>query len=423
MKLRILISMMFLLIVVPVFAQEDAVNPSELELSGTPSEICEAATPAIEPENRSYPAAEDVLETGIDYRAIICTSAGAIYLDLYEDFAPATINNFVFLAEENYYNNTIFHRVLENFMAQAGDPTGTGAGGPGYSFQDEFVGFLSFDRPGLFAMANSGPATNGSQFFITTAPTPHLNNVHTIFGEVLEGQADVVDNILLRDPSAGGDSTSLDAVVIIRDPESVLTTFEETAEVATVDTFVEGLNGLAEEGVLPPNLTFEGAESLNSEDVASRVQEDLQEGYATFLETYGHDYRVSALIEDTECNAEFIFTMLSYTVDAFDSADSATEALADDFLPGYYEAVGYTAIETGDAHYNAYTAPPSGCAEDGIALTLDIQRGRYVANVSVMFTTSIVEQVSEADLAEITATSITALFESLLGGAYQSELR
>src|SRR5688572_14124487 len=121
----------------------------------------------------------------------MCTDAGAIYIDLLEDFAPATVNNFVFLAQNNYYDNTIFHRVLEDFMAQGGDPTGTGSGGPGYQFRDEFAPFLTFDRPYLLAMANAGAGTNGSQFFITTAETPHLDFRHTIFGDVLEGQENV----------------------------------------------------------------------------------------------------------------------------------------------------------------------------------------------------------------------------------------
>ena len=124
-------------------------------------------------------------------------------VQLYPDKAPVTVNNFVFLAREGYYDGTTFHRVLEGFMAQGGDPTGTGMGGPGYEFEDEFSD-LTFDRAGLLAMANAGPNTNGSQFFITYAPTPHLNNRHTIFGEVIEGM-DVVENLTLRDPNQNPD--------------------------------------------------------------------------------------------------------------------------------------------------------------------------------------------------------------------------
>jgi len=136
------------------------------------------------------------------YYATIKTQHGDIKLQLYADRAPMTVNNFVFLAREGFYDNTTFHRVLADFMAQAGDPTGTGMGGPGYTFADEFWPGATFDRRGLLAMANAGPGTNGSQFFITFAPTPWLDGNHTIFGEVIEGD-DVLSQITLRDPSAG----------------------------------------------------------------------------------------------------------------------------------------------------------------------------------------------------------------------------
>lgn len=136
------------------------------------------------------------------YYATLTTEHGDIKVQLYADRAPMTVNNFVFLAREGFYDNTTFHRVLQDFMAQAGDPTGTGMGGPGYEFADEFWPGATFDRRGLLAMANAGPGTNGSQFFITFAPTPWLDGNHTIFGEVIEGD-DVLSQITLRDPSAG----------------------------------------------------------------------------------------------------------------------------------------------------------------------------------------------------------------------------
>lgn len=128
------------------------------------------------------------IDTTKRYVATINTNQGSIVIELLPNDAPKTVNNFVFLAREGYYDGVIFHRVIENFMIQGGDPTGTGGGGPGYNFEDEFVPSLVFDRPGILAMANAGPNTNGSQFFITTVPTPHLNQRHTIFGTVLEGQ-------------------------------------------------------------------------------------------------------------------------------------------------------------------------------------------------------------------------------------------
>jgi peptidyl-prolyl cis-trans isomerase A (cyclophilin A) len=141
--------------------------------------------------------------------ATLETNAGRVVIRLFPDHAPKTVRNFVELAEggrewkdprtgqpttAKLYDGTIFHRVIPNFMIQGGDPLGRGTGGPGYQFADEFHPDLQFNRPYLLAMANAGPGTNGSQFFITTVPTPHLNRKHTIFGEVIEG-ADVIDRI------------------------------------------------------------------------------------------------------------------------------------------------------------------------------------------------------------------------------------
>jgi cyclophilin family peptidyl-prolyl cis-trans isomerase len=134
------------------------------------------------------------------YYAILHTDLGDIKLTLFASSVPQTVNNFVFLAKSGFYDGTIFHRVIANFMAQGGDPTGTGRGGPGYKFKDEFVATLKHDRPGILSMANAGPHTNGSQFFITFVPTPWLDNKHSVFGEVSEGM-NVVLQIPPRDPS------------------------------------------------------------------------------------------------------------------------------------------------------------------------------------------------------------------------------
>jgi peptidyl-prolyl cis-trans isomerase A (cyclophilin A) len=143
-----------------------------------------------------------------DLTATLRTNQGTVVLRLFPDHAPKTVQNFVELAEGSrewtdpttgkastgkLYDGTVFHRVIPRFMIQGGDPLGTGTGGPGYKFADEFHPDLSFNRPFLLAMANAGPGTNGSQFFITTAPTPHLNGRHTIFGEVIEGSEIVQD--------------------------------------------------------------------------------------------------------------------------------------------------------------------------------------------------------------------------------------
>jgi peptidyl-prolyl cis-trans isomerase A (cyclophilin A) len=160
--------------------------------------------------------------------ATIYTNAGPIRLELFPNHAPKTVRNFVGLAEGTqeyrdpqtgapgsgpYYNGTIFHRVISGFMIQGGDPTGTGRGGPGYTFGDEFHPELRFDRPYLLAMANAGPGTNGSQFFITVGPTPHLNMKHTIFGEVADADSQKVVDAIATAKTARGDRPVQDVVI------------------------------------------------------------------------------------------------------------------------------------------------------------------------------------------------------------------
>jgi len=128
------------------------------------------------------------------YFVTIETSRGKIELELYPKYAPNTVNNFVFLAQAGFYDGVAFHRVISDFMIQGGDPTGSGRGGPGYRFADEFSGNPLRHDTGVISMANAGPNTNGSQFFITHSPQPHLDNRHTVFGKVITGQ-DVVDAI------------------------------------------------------------------------------------------------------------------------------------------------------------------------------------------------------------------------------------
>lgn len=137
---------------------------------------------------------EMTIDSEGSYSADIRTNQGTISVELYAEDAPLTVNNFIFLAQQGFYDGVIFHRVIPDFMIQGGDPTGTGGGGPGYRFRDEIVPSLIFDGPGILAMANAGPGTNGSQFFITVAATPHLTGNHTIFGRVTAGQ-EVADSI------------------------------------------------------------------------------------------------------------------------------------------------------------------------------------------------------------------------------------
>ena len=134
-----------------------------------------------------------------NYAAILHAENGDITIELYSEEAPLAVNNFVFLSNEGWYDGVTFHRVLPGFVAQAGDPTGTGLGGPGYAFENEVSENLSFDSAGVLGMANAGPDSNGSQFFITLAPAPHLDGGYSIFGKVISGM-EVVDSITPRDP-------------------------------------------------------------------------------------------------------------------------------------------------------------------------------------------------------------------------------
>ncbi len=167
----------------PYDSTEHACNP----FSGIPAATQYSAPPEL------------LIDMTARYTAtILMAKGGEIFIELYDDQSPIAVNNFVFLACKGFYDGTTFHRVLPDFMAQGGDPTGTGMGGPGYEFVNEYSD-LTFSKPGVLAMANAGPDTNGSQFFITFVPAPWLDGDFTIFGKVLQGM-DVVFNITLRDP-------------------------------------------------------------------------------------------------------------------------------------------------------------------------------------------------------------------------------
>jgi len=142
---------------------------------------------------------EMALDQEKDYYANLITEKGNVRVRLFAREAPETVNNFIFLARDGYFDGTTFHRVIEGFMAQGGDPTGTGAGGPGYRIRDEFHPELRHDKPGILSMANRGPDTGGSQFFITHVATPWLDDRHAVFGEVVEGM-DIVNALRERDP-------------------------------------------------------------------------------------------------------------------------------------------------------------------------------------------------------------------------------
>jgi cyclophilin family peptidyl-prolyl cis-trans isomerase len=165
-----------------------------------------------------HSAPEMALDPKKTYKAVVKMENGQSFtIQLHAEQAPTTVNSFVFLAREGYFDGVTFHRVLENFMAQGGDPSGTGAGGPGYQFENEDSD-LVFDKAGVVAMANAGRDTNGSQFFITFGATPHLNGGYTIFGQVVDGM-ETVDALTRRDPSSRPDFSGdvMESVTIIEE--------------------------------------------------------------------------------------------------------------------------------------------------------------------------------------------------------------
>ena len=362
-----------------------AFAPVAAQEAMTPQEHCDAAGVAPETETRQFAQAEQVLEAGVDYRAILCTEVGAVYVDLFEAFAPVTVNNFVFLAQQGFYNNTTFHRVIQDFMAQGGDPTGTGAGGPGYQFRDEFVGFLTFDRPGWLAMANANRpeqgivGTNGSQFFITTVPTPHLDFRHTIFGEVLEGQENV-EAIEVRDPQTATEpGTALNLVLIITDPATVKTTYvaPEPATREEVEAAFAAFTDLMPEGV-----EFTSTSGAAEEVVANTPSEEL-EALQAALGSHNYEYYVTGTI--STCNTtEAPFMRLQYTLHAFAGAEDVAAVLADPALAEVYTGQGLTPNDSQILDAPFYSSETSECNEPATRAVTHWQRGRFLVTAEVI---------------------------------------
>lgn len=383
----------------------------------TPQEQCDAAEPAPRTAMQ-FEAAEQVLDPDLDYRAIFCTSAGAIYVNLYDTLTKVTVNNFVFLAQQGYYDSTTFHRVIPNFMAQAGDPTASGRGGPGYQFQDEPVGFLTFDRPGLLAMANAGPGTNGSQFFITTAPTPHLNYKHTIFGDVLIGQ-DVVESIRERDPGTAAEpGETLQTVLIITDPSEVDSSDVVDLESATPQQVMAAFEAFARG--LPPTLPL--AEELSgynsTEELATAsVVEDLRDAFATFADEHGHQYRYRMQIGNGDCDPSIFFSSLGYWVDVYADAASARAAADDAFMLQWLDSYGYARDESASNIYRSQAATCGG--DEGAHLLALFPRGRFLATLDVLVANDVLRQAAPAALLQNLALQIEGAFASI----YLPELR
>lgn len=194
----IALGVVLLVVIVLVWVLLPPTEESVAETAEAPTEA-----PAVEQPQYDAPPPMAIDESKQYFATVKLAKGGEFVIQLYPDKAPITVNNFVFLAREGYYDGVTFHRVLPDFMAQGGDPTGTGGGGPGYIFQNEDSD-LTFDKAGVVAMANAGRDTNGAQFFVTFSPQEYLNGGYTIFGQVIEGM-DVVLDITLRDPQQNPD--------------------------------------------------------------------------------------------------------------------------------------------------------------------------------------------------------------------------
>jgi len=432
---RLMIVALLLILVMPVaaiHAQDDAATQ-------TPGELCAAAVPAEDPDTREYEAADDVLVDGVDYYAIFCTDVGPIYIDLYEDETPVTVNNFVFLADNGFYNNSIFHRVIAGFMAQAGDPVGNpvGTGGPGYQFEDEIIDGLSFDRGGLLAMANAGPGTNGSQFFITYDATPWLDGAHTIFGEVIVGQ-NIADSVLLRDPALPepNPATALETILIITDPstveavefvpppasrEEVETTVAELATAA--GGAIDNALGLGASTIIGADSTTSGV--FDVADWADTLAD--AEAFTSYAEATGVEYHVQANLINTACDyTQLPVQGFSYGFDVFADADAASAALDSDELVATLEAEGFSPadVEAPDG-VSFYLSETSACDTEGLLVARAIsQIGRFVVASDFTFVSGAFEPdaVDEEVYSLITTEFNGALFGSLLRDVLIPEL-
>lgn len=389
----------------------------------TPKELCDAAEPAPL-TMMQFEAAERVLEPNVDYRAIFCTSAGAIYVDLYENLTPITVNSFVFLARQGYYDNTTFHRVIPDFMAQGGDPTGTGRGGPGYRFQDEPVGFLKFDLRYKLAMANAGPGTNGSQFFITTALAQHLNYKHTIFGNVLSNHQ-IVDRIRERDPATATEpGETLLTVLITTDDqveETQYMTYMAVERKATREAVIKEFERVAGASSTGLSIDDERSGHFSTEALAaSAVPADLQDGFASFAAEYGHLYRQRLQLVNGDCDPSIYFSSLGFWVDVYPDAASARAAAESEFMQLWLDSYGY---ELDAAEPTVYRLAATTCdGDDSVALLSLSARGRFLLTVDVLVSRSILDQLPEKALLDNLTWQIDWMLARIFAGEMHQRL-
>ncbi|MBN1680318.1 MAG: peptidylprolyl isomerase [Anaerolineae bacterium] len=371
----------------------------------TPAEICADATQDLpEPDTRSFDQAEDVLQDGVDYGVVLCTAQGAAYFDLFEADAPVTVNNFVFLAQQYYFNNTTFHRVIPGFMAQAGDPTGTGSGGPGYQFEDETDNGLTFDSGGLLAMANAGENTNGSQFFVTYSATSWLDGNHTIFGEIVQG-IDVMESITPRDPEQTPDvaGDALQTVVIIDDPASVSVTADgapslDHFQLLLNNNIVSQISGLF---VLVDEFSHTYDADAEAESWRGDGGDDLVAYMQGYLADHGFEGTAAVLLKVSECPEvpeENPIWLVGFQVSDYSTAGEGDVVAADDarsdmlVSSGAYEAY----QDVADFGGRVYSQPAEDvCGPSGVYYRYELSQGRYVLTVDAVLDNDIIGSDTE----------------------------
>ncbi len=417
-------------LIVALVAANLPVRAQATQATQTPQAICAAATDLKEPETRQFDKADDVLQDGVDYWAVICTDIGPIYLDLYEDKAPLTVNNFVFLAQQGYYNNTTFHRVLPGFMAQGGDPTGTGSGGPGYEFGDETDNELVFDQFGLLAMANAGPGTNGSQFFLTYAPTPWLDGNHTIFGRVFQG-IDVAELLTLRDPQENPTfaGSTLQTVVIVTDPASVDATPDGPPSLEHIQALLE--QNISDR-LVPTFAPVEGyAHVYNAAAEAESWSGEDNAALADFLQAYLSDNgfigTAAILLRIQTCPAnpaELPVWAVSFRVSDYSTADAATKVVFDNERSDQFVSAG--AYETysdpeGDPEgvsgrlYSLALPEQGWCKVNGVYYRLEVPYGHYILTADLVLDGDVVNDTSDLTPPQYLGSVIQALLLDSIG--------
>ena len=342
-----------------------------------PADLCAAAVPAAEPTTRVFPAPEHVLQEGVDYRAIFCTSAGPIYVDLFETVTPETVNNFIFLASNGYYNNTNLSGRAEGLQLAGGDPTGTGTGGPGYQFSSEIAGFLMFDRPGILAMWTSEWDINGSQFFITTSEIPLFDYDFSIFGEVLFGQA-YAKTMAYHDSVTPGDV--LNTVLIISDPSEVEVDVPplESATTAELRAALDRENRALSASMGQVDSDVTGVFDLDA--TIEQLSDSVQASARTMFEGGGFEMRVRSSIDSCNSNPPGL-GKLGYTLDAYADAGSAAAAIASGVYDAALNGEGFTARNVEGWSQPLYTRSTTSCDQPMIEGATIYQRGRYVVEV------------------------------------------